>query len=183
MKAFAGESQARNRYTFAASLARKEKMFVVEKLFLFTADQEKEHAKIFYNFLKQFSGKDILISGADYPVDIFSSICEFLKKAQKNEFAENDVYGKFARKAEEEGFNEISDKFFKIAEIEKIHGKRFEKFSNSIENKNLFSSETQSEWICLNCGSIHKGSKTPEICPVCNHNCGYYLKNENFMFF
>jgi rubrerythrin len=184
MKAFAGESQARNRYTFAASVAKREKMPIIENLFLLTANQEKEHAKIFYNFLKPCSGEDISIDGADYPIDIFDSVCEFLIKAEKNELAEYEIiYSGFARKAKEEGFDEISDRFFKIAEIEKIHGERFRKFSELIEKDDLFSSKSQCEWICLNCGNIHRGLKVPESCPVCEHVFRYYLKNDNFIFF
>jgi rubrerythrin len=183
LKAFAGESQARNRYTFAASFAKNEGLQVIEKLFLFTADQEKEHAKIFYKLLAPFAGENIKIDNADYPVDMFSKSLEFLKKAKFNEYEEYHViYKSFSEVAAQEEFYEISQVFLKIAEIEKIHGDRFEKFSKLLEAEELFSSRIKSGWICLNCGNIYKGFEAPKTCPVCDHPGGFYLKNENFIF-
>jgi rubrerythrin len=178
LKAFAGESQARNRYTFAASAAKKEGLGLIEKLFLFTADQEKEHAKVFYKFLKPFAGENISIY-ADYPVDIFETTAEHLRKAQKNEFAESDViYKGFGEKAKEEGYEEISDVFLKISEIERVHGERFGRFADLSEKGILFSSKEETKWICLNCGNIYNGFGAPETCPVCEHPRGYYIKED-----
>lgn len=120
MKAFAGESQARNRYTFAASCAKKQNLYVIEAVFKFTADQEKEHAEIFYNYLNPLAGKTVTVDGT-YPVDINNSVVELLKAAQHNEFEEYDpVYKSFAETAKEEGFGEISATFNSIAKLKKL---------------------------------------------------------------
>ncbi|MDR1364016.1 MAG: rubrerythrin family protein [Oscillospiraceae bacterium] len=183
LKAFAGESQARNRYTFAASVAKNQGFQVIEKLFLFTANQEKEHAKIFYKFLEPFAGENIEIEKSNYPVDIFNSVSELLIKASKNEFDEyNLVYKTFGEIAHSEGFEQIAERFFKISEIEKIHGERFVKFSELIASEELFNSKTKMRWICLNCGNIFEGFKAPDECPVCEHPRGFYLKDEKFIF-
>ena len=112
MRAFAGESQARNRYTFAAQQAKEEKLHVIEALFLYTANQEKEHAEIFYHHLKELAGETIQIDGG-YPVDISESIQELLRKAQHNEYEEHDpIYKSFGQKAMEEGFRDVARSFF-----------------------------------------------------------------------
>ena len=137
MRAFAGESQARNRYTFAASMAKKEKLPVIEAVFAFTAGQEKEHAEIFYKYLSEMAGETIHIDGG-YPVDIYPKTLDLLKAAKHNEYEEHDVvYSQFAGVAKEEGFPKISNTFKMIAEIEKIHGDRFQLFSDLVE-KNSF---------------------------------------------
>ena len=178
MRAFAGESQARNRYTFAASAAKKNGLYVINAVFGFTADQEKEHAEIFYNHLKELAGENIFIDGG-YPVDISDSIEELLKKAQHNEYEEHDdVYKSFAEKAEEEGFAKVAASFRMIAEIEKIHGDRFGWFAKLMEEGKLFVSDTEVEWMCLNCGYVYKGAKAPVICPVCSHDQGYFIRYE-----
>ena len=119
MRAFAGESQARNRYTFAASCAKKEKLHVIEAVFRFTANQEKEHAEIFYNHLKELNGDSIMIDGG-YPVNLSENIVELLRAAQHNEYEEYDiVYKKFGDIAKEEGYHNIAGSFYQIAEIEK----------------------------------------------------------------
>lgn len=128
MRAFAGESQARNRYTFGASQAKKENLAVVEKNFLYTADQERAHAKVFYNHLKELSGSTIHIDGG-YPVEIFDNILQTLKAAQHDEYEEwEEVYKSFANTAKEEGFMAVANSFEKISNIEKIHGDRFGDF-------------------------------------------------------
>ena len=176
MKAFAGESQARNRYTFAASQARKEGLAVIEKVFEFTANQEKEHAKVFYGFLKPLHGQNINIEGG-YPVDIYDNIIDLLKCAQHNEFEEYDnVYKAFANEANSEGFKEIADVFSKIAQVEKGHGERFKELINLMETDRLFNSNLEEAWFCLNCGQLHIGKSAPKICPVCKHNQGYYIR-------
>ena len=176
MRAFAGESQARNRYTFAAQVAKKQKQQVVSMAFLFTADQEKEHAEIFYNHLKELSGETIHVDGG-YPVDITEDLVELLKMAQHNEYEEHDdVYKKFSEKAMEEGFTKVANSFRMIAEIEKVHGDRFGRFADYLENNRLYVSEVKTGWMCLNCGHIFEGEKAPEQCPVCQHDKGYFVR-------
>lgn len=178
MRAFAGESQARNRYTFAAGQAKKEKLQVIEAVFKYTANQEKEHAEIFYNHLKELSGETIHIDGG-YPVDISDNVLDLLKMAQHNEYEEHDpVYKSFGEKAEEEGFPAVARSFFMIAEIEKVHGDRFGRFAKWMEENKLFVSDVKTGWICLNCGYIYEGEEVPEKCPVCAHDRGYFIRLE-----
>lgn len=176
LKAFAGESQARNRYTFAAGECKKQNLHVVESIFKFTADQEKEHAEIFYNYLEEFSGGEIEITGS-YPIDITQSVSELLRYAERNENAEHDtVYRQFGDKAKEEGFEAIATTFYNIAKIEKTHGERFKCIAELIEQNKLFVNDTECAWICLNCGHIHYGKEAPMMCPVCKHDRGYFVR-------
>lgn len=176
MRAFAGESQARNRYTFAASQAKKDGLYVISAIFGFTASQEKEHAEIFYHHLQDLAGKNIFIDGG-YPVDISQDIGELLSMARHNEYEEHDnVYRKFGEKAGEEGFDRIASSFFRIAEIEKIHGDRFGKYADLIRTGKLFVSDVEEEWMCLNCGFVYKGTSAPNVCPVCRHERGYFIR-------
>ena len=178
MRAFAGESQARNRYTFAAQQAKQEKLHVIEAVFTFTANQEKEHAQIFYNFLKDCAGDNIKVDGG-YPVDISQSVAELLRFAQRNEYEEHDVvYKSFGDKAKEEGFNAISAAFYNIGEIEKTHGIRFANYASLLEENKLFVSDISCRWMCLNCGHIFTGTEVPEKCPVCSHDKGYFIRLE-----
>ncbi len=178
MRAFAGESQARNRYTFAASQAKSQNMHVIEAVFKFTADQEKEHAEIFYKHLSEMSGETIHVDGG-YPVDISNDITELLRMAQHNEYEEHDsVYKAFGEKAKEEGFAKIAASFFMIAEIEKVHGDRFGKFAKLLEENKLFVSDVKTGWMCLNCGFIFEGEEVPDKCPVCDHDKGYFIRLE-----
>ena len=178
MRAFAGESQARNRYTFAAAQAKEQKMHIVEAVFNYTAGQEKEHAEIFYNFLKESAGENINIAGG-YPVDINPSLTEILRCAQRNEFEEHDnVYTSFATVAQNEGFSQIAMAFQNIAKIEKIHGERFKKIADLMEQNKLFCDDKETRWVCLNCGHIHAGREVPEYCPVCSHHKGYFIREE-----
>ncbi len=176
MRAFAGESQARNRYTFAAEQAKKENLPVIEMVFKFTANQEKEHAKIFLNFLKDMAGQKITVDG-DYPVDVYNTTLEFLRASQKDELEEFDpVYPDFGKIAAQEGFQDIGTKFNDIAKIEKTHGERFGMFADWLEQGKLFVSDVEEEWVCLNCGHIHKSSEAPKSCPVCSHPQGYFIR-------
>ena len=176
MRAFAGESQARNRYCIAAGVAKNKNLYVIEAVFKFTAEQEREHAKIFYNHLKELAGEVVEIDGS-YPVDISDSVAELLKFAQRNEYEEHDeVYKSFADTAQNEGFSAVAATFRKIAEIEKTHGDRFGKFAELVEKNKLFVSSVDCKWMCLNCGHIHKGEKLPEKCPVCSHDKGYFIR-------
>lgn len=178
MRAFAGESQARNRYTFAASQAKSQNMHVIEAVFKFTAEQEKEHAEIFYKHLSELGGETIHVDGG-YPVDISDDMAELLRMAQHNEYEEHDpVYKAFGEKAKEEGFAKIAASFFMIAEIEKVHGDRFGKFAKMLEENKLYVSDIKAGWMCLNCGFIYEGEKAPEKCPVCDHDKGYFIRLE-----
>ena len=137
MRAFAGESQARNRYTFAASVCRQQKLHVVEAVFRFTADQEKEHAEIFYNHMKELAGQTVAIDGT-YPVDLTNDVKELLRKAQHNEYEEHDpVYKTFGDVAQQEGFSAVAASFHKIAEIERAHGNRFGRLADLLEQGKL----------------------------------------------
>lgn len=178
MRAFAGESQARNRYTFAAELAEKQNHYAVSQVFLYTAGQEKEHAEIFYNHLKELSGETIFIDGG-YPVDLSEDLSSLLQMAQHNEYEEHDdVYRKFGDKALEEGFLQVAHSFRSIAGIEKYHGDRFGKFAQYLDENKLYISDIKTGWICLNCGFIIEGFKAPEKCPVCQHDKGYFIRLE-----
>jgi rubrerythrin len=178
MRAFAGESQARNRYTFAASIAKSQKLHVIEAIFTFTANQEKEHGEIFYNYLKEFSGENIMVDGS-YPVDLHDSVAKLLRAAQHNEYEEHDdTYMHFSEKASEEGFTNIANSFKMIGEIEKSHGDRFGRFAELLENNELFVSEVTTGWMCLNCGHITTSKEAPNVCPVCDHNQGYFIRLE-----
>ena len=178
MRAFAGESQARNRYCMAASQAKQQKLKVVELVFKFTAEQEEQHARIFYKHLKECAGETIEIDGT-YPVDINEDIAKLLRYAEHNEFEEyDDVYKAFAEKAKEEGFDNVAYSFTEIGEIEKTHGERFKKFAELLENNELFVSNVECKWMCLNCGNVFEGKEAPMSCPVCQHDRGYYIRLE-----
>ena len=178
MKAFAGESQARNRYTFAASKAKEQKLHVVQAVFEFTANQEKEHAEIFYNKLKQAAGENIAIDGS-YPVDITDDVVKLLKMAHHNEYEEyDDVYQAFGDTAYSEGFDDIGFAFHNIAKIEKTHGDRFMMYAELLEQKKLFLADAACDWMCLNCGHIINAKGAPEVCPVCSHDKGYFIRLE-----
>ena len=178
MRAFAGESQARNRYTFAAEQAKEQKMHVIEAVFRFTADQEQEHAEIFYHHLKELAGEHVQIDGS-YPVDIYESVLEVLKAAKNNEFEEYEVvYQSFGDQAMEEGFPKVAASFHRIAEIEKVHGNRFDELAELLEQNKLFISDVECKWMCLNCGFVFEGKEVPPQCPVCQHDRGYFIRME-----
>ncbi|MCI6061077.1 MAG: rubrerythrin family protein [Dorea sp.] len=175
MKAFAGESQARNRYTIAAQEAREKKYYAIGEVFLFTADQERAHAKRFYDLLKNLNGETIDIEGS-YPVDYDDSITGLLRAAQHNEMEEaDDVYMAFGEKAKEEGFIEAASAFFHIARIEAVHGKRFGLLAELLESGRYYETGRTGYWMCLNCGYIHKGTRVPEVCPTCLEEKGYFI--------
>lgn len=178
LKAFAGESQARNRYTIAAEEAKNQKLHVVEAVFQFTADQERAHAKVFYDFLKDVAGENIQIDGA-YPVDLSCNVSELLKMAQHNEYEEHDdVYVNFANKAKEEGFPQIASAFTMIAAVEKIHGDRFGYLGDLLAQNKLFISDVKTGWMCLECGYVYEGTEAPKTCPVCKHDQGFFIRLE-----
>ena len=183
MKAFAGESQARNRYIFAAAEARKQNLYSIGHVFEFTAEQERAHAERFYELLKCMAGETIEIT-ASYPVDKQSTIIELLESSQHNEFEEaDDIYVSFGNKAKEEGFFEVASAFFQIAEIEKLHGGRFGKMAKMLKENHFFETDEEEGgvWMCLNCGNIHTGKKAPGVCPVCRYDKGYFIPVKEFM--
>ena len=180
MMSFAGESQAQMRYTIASSFARKEKLYIISKAFEAIASQEKEHAEVFYDFLKPFSSENIKFE-AECPVDLFDSTLEFLKKAASNEADEGvNIYGEFGRIAKEEGFMDIANKFFQIAKIEKTHSEKFSKLASLLEKDELFKSSSPQKWMCLECGNVYEGTEVPASCPVCGHDRGYFIRSDLF---
>ena len=178
MRAFAGESQARNRYTIAAERAEKEGMLTIAEIFRYTADQERAHAERFYDLLKDLAGETIHIDGA-YPVDQQDTLPELLRAAEHNEHEEfADVYQAFGNTAREEGFAEVASAFHQIAEIEHVHEQRFAKLAEMLESGSWYQPKTTSRWMCTNCGYIHEGNQAPPVCPVCRHEQGYFIPYE-----
>lgn len=176
MRAFAGESQARNRYTFAQEQMIAQKQFFIADLFKFTANQEKEHAEIFYNHLKSAGVTDVEIE-AGYPVDKDCDLACLLDTAANHELAEHgDIYPSFAQTAREEGFAQIAQDFENIASIEKTHAQRFERFAQLERDGELYSSDESIKWVCMNCGYIIEGTQVPQNCPVCHGEQGYYIR-------
>lgn len=179
MRAFAGESQARNRYTFAAAQALDEGFAVLEKVFDFTGEQEMEHGEIFYEYLQREVPHSAVTIEAAYPVDDNRDVLSLLKASAANEFEEAErIYPGFAAVAEKEGFPNIADHFARIAKIEQTHGERFTMFAQLLETDRLFKSEKETAWLCLKCGNIHYGKEAPMVCPVCGHNRGWYVRRD-----
>lgn len=171
LKSFAGESQARNRYTFFASKAKKEGYVQIQNIFLETAANEKEHAEVFFKYLE---GRMVEIT-ATYPAGKIGTTAENLLAAAEGEAEEWGVlYPNFAKTAKEEGFPEIAESFEEIAEVEEEHEKRYRKLLENVKNGTVFKREEDVEWHCLNCGYIHHGKEAPELCPACKHNREYY---------
>ncbi len=164
--AFAGESQARNKYTYFASKARKDGYEQIASVFEETANNEKEHAKIWFKYL---AGGDV---NATY---------ENLLEAAAGEHGEwTEMYARMAKEAKEEGFAEIAYKLAAVADIEKRHEERFKKIAKLIKEKTVFKKTTKKVWICRNCGHVYVGDEAPKVCPVCNHPQAYFeiLKEE-----
>jgi len=178
LKAFAGESQARNRYTFFSSQAKKEGYEQIAWIFTDTADNEKEHAKRFFTFLQ---GGDVEIT-ASYPAGPIGTTAENLKEAAAGEHMEwGTLYPDFAAVAEKEGFPEIARVFRNILSIESGHEKRYLALLANIEKGRVFKRDGSVRWRCRNCGYIHEGPEAPVECPACNHPRAYYeLLGENY---
>lgn len=175
MRAFAGESQARNRYTIAAEKAKEQGMYAISDIFLYTADQERAHAQRFYSLLNELNGQTIFIDGG-YPVDLYETLPELLSAAEHNEREEyEDVYQAFGNIAKEEGFFEAASAFHQIAQIEHVHQLRFGELANMLKTGSFYQSQETSRWMCTNCGYIHEGNQVPPVCPVCRHEKGYFL--------
>ena len=171
LKAFAGESQAKNRYTFFAKIAKKEGYEKVMSYFQETANNEAAHAK---EFFKRLEGGMVEIT-ASYPAGILSNTVENLRAAAAGEQEEWDtLYPEFARVAKEEGFAEISALFLNIAEIEHHHMQRYSKLADTVENGTIFNKEVETEWRCRNCGHVHVGQNAPETCIVCDHPIAHF---------
>lgn len=165
MAAFAGESQARNKYTYFASVAKKEGYEQIAAIFLKTAENEKEHAKLWFKYL-----------------DGIGNTAQNLKAAAEGENYEwTDMYDTFAKEAEEEGFKELAEKFRAVGRIEKTHEERYRTLLNNVEMNAVFEKAGERMWECRNCGHIVVGKAAPEICPICNHPRSYFeVREENY---
>ncbi|MFC1567220.1 rubrerythrin [Thermodesulfobacteriota bacterium] len=178
LTAFVGESQARNRYTYFASQAKKEGYVQMSAIFLETADQEKEHAKRLFKFLE---GGEVEISGA-FPAGVVGTTLENLKDAAAGEHHEHtEMYPEFANTAREEGFGDIAAVFEAIAVAEKLHEKRYVDLAANIEAGRVFKRDETVAWRCRNCGYLHEGNEAPEECPACAHAQAHFeLLGENY---
>ena len=178
LAAFAGESQARNRYTFFASAAKKEGFQQISTIFEETANQEKEHAKRLFKFLE---GGEVEVT-AGFPAGVIGSTLENLKDAAGGEHYEHtEMYPGFAKVAREEGFEQIAKVFEAIAVAEKQHEKRFNDLAANIEAGTVFKREKKVVWRCSNCGYLHEGKEAPEVCPACDHPQAHFeLLGENW---
>ncbi len=171
LTAFAGESQARNRYTFAASVAKKEGRVKIQQVFEETASQEKEHAERLFKFLE---GGEVSVTAA-FPAGIAGGLVEQLTVAAQGEHHEwTEMYPAFAKTAEEEGFAEIASCMKNIAVAEKYHEARFNEYINELKNGTYFKSEAPIVWRCLNCGYVHEAKEPPQKCPACAHAIDYF---------
>ncbi|MGD0352784.1 MAG: rubrerythrin [Dehalococcoidia bacterium] len=178
LTAFAGESQARNRYTYFASAARKEGFEQISSIFTETAENEKEHAKIFFQYLE---GGDTEIT-AGYPAGMIKDTKSNLEAAAAGENMEwTTIYANFAKIAKDEGFPQIANSFKQIAEVEKFHESRYRKLVNNIINDEVFKRKSTIKWHCRNCGYVFEGTEAPKECPACKHPQAFYeLLAENY---
>lgn len=181
LKAFAGESQARMRYTYFASVAKKEGYEQISAIFLETAENEREHAKIFFQHLEPSGGEPVEIT-AEYPAGKISTTAENLFQAAEGEKLEwGTLYPAFMETARQEGFKEVEESFREILEVEEHHEKRYRKLLENIKNKTVFKKPQAVRWKCRNCGYIHEGNEAPKVCPACKHPQAYYeLLCDNF---
>lgn len=178
LAAFAGESQARNRYTYFSSVARKEGLEQISAIFTETADNEKEHAKLFFEALK---GGDAEIT-ASYPAGVIGSTADNLKAAAAGEkFEWGTLYPGFAEVAEKEGFRDVASLFRRIASVEAQHERRYSKLLTNVENDQVFKKPAVVKWKCRNCGHVFEGKEVPPKCPVCQHDRAFFeLFVENY---
>lgn len=174
--AFAGESQARNRYSFFAGVAKEEGYQHIQAVFEETAANEREHAQVFYKLLLAHTKGEtnVIHVDADYPLVQQDTLTNLRAAAagEREEWAE--IYSNFGDVAEKEGFPDVAKAFRTIAEVEKHHMNRFESYADGIANGTLFKKETPTVWKCTNCGYIHEGPDAPETCPACLHPQGYF---------
>ena len=163
--AFAGESQARNKYTYFASVAKKEGLEQIAEIFLKTAENEKEHAKMWFKALGELG----------------DTKQNLLHAAEGENYEWTDMYDEFAKVALEEGFNELAAKFKLVGKIEKAHEERYRALLNNLEMQQVFEKGEMTMWECRNCGHLVMGKKAPEVCPVCNHPQSYFeVRKENY---
>jgi rubrerythrin len=178
LKAFAGESQARNRYTYFASAAKREGYEQISGIFLETAENEKEHAKMFFKFLE---GGEVEITAA-YPAGKIGNTAENLLAAAEGEKMEySSLYPQFEKTAREEGFPEVATTFKEIGDVEEQHEKRYRKLLENIKTNCVYKKSKPMKWKCRNCGYVHEGTEAPKQCPACKHPQSYYeLQAENY---
>ncbi len=178
LKAFAGESQARNRYTYFAGQARKDGFMQIANIFEETAGNEKEHAKVFFQYLE---GGDVEIVAA-YPAGMIKDTKSNLEAAAAGENMEwTTLYQEFSRVAKDEGFPEVARSFKQIAEVEKFHEGRYRKLIKNVAAGEVFKRKEKTKWHCTNCGYVHEGTEAPAECPACKHPQSYYeLLAENY---
>jgi rubrerythrin len=178
LKAFAGESQARNRYTYFASVAKKEGYEQISAIFLETADNEKEHAKVFFKYLE---GGDLEIT-ASYPAGKIGKTEENLLAAAAGEKMEwSAIYPEFEKIARKEGFPDVAKSFKEIAEVEVQHEKRYKQLAENVKSGKVFKKDKIVKWKCRNCGYVHEGKEAPAACPACKHPQAYYeVLEENY---
>ena len=174
LKAFAGESQARNRYTYYSSVAKKEGYIQISNLFTETAGNEKEHAERFFNLLKEDINGEQLEINAAYPVAIGDTKANLLSAATGENEEWSKLYPNFADVAESEGFSAVAVVFRTIAEVEKRHESRYRKLLDNLNNNKVFNKDEVILWKCNNCGYIFEGKSAPEICPSCLHPKAYF---------
>ena len=171
LTAFAGESQARNRYTYFASKAKKDGYEQMRIIFEETAEQEKEHAKRLFKLLE---GGEVEVT-ASFPAGVVGDTLDNLKESADGEnYEHTDMYPGFAKVAKEEGFDEIADIFLSIAVAEKQHEKRFRALAENIEKDRVFKRDKKETWRCINCGYLHEGEEPPDKCPACDHDKKWY---------
>ena len=171
LKAFAGESQARNRYTYFSGQARKEGYEQIANIFLETAENEREHAKVFFNYLE---GGDAEIT-ASYPAGQSKDTKNNLEAAAAGENLEwTKLYSDFGQTAREEGFEQIATSFKEISEVEQFHESRYRKLISNIKAGDVFRKKAPVRWHCTNCGYIHEGTEAPRVCPACKHPQAFY---------
>ena len=165
MTAFAGESQARNKYTYFASVAKKEGYEQIAAIFLETAENEKEHAKLWFKALGELG----------------TTAQNLLAAAEGENYEWTDMYATFAKEAEEEGFTKLAYQFRAVAAIEKAHEERYRKLLSNVEMQQVFEKAEETMWVCRNCGHLVMGKKAPAVCPVCAHPQSYFeVRNENY---
>jgi len=183
MNSFAGESQARNRYTFFSSVARKAGYQQIAAIFQDTADNEKEHAKVFYKLLVKYLGDAgaVVDVNATYPVVLSDTLAHLNSSIEGENEEWSKLYPEAAQIAKEEGFLDVAESFEQVAEAEKEHENRYQALKDNIENGTVFKKEVPVKWRCRNCGRVIEDAEAPETCPTCNHPQGYFeLLAENY---
>ncbi len=178
MRSFAGECQARARYTMAANIAKTANHQSIAHIFNFTAQQEHTHATLFYRALDALKGTTVAVDGT-YPVDSYSDVLSQLKAAHHNEYQEwEHDYKTFGKIAEEEDFPLLAKLFFTVAEVERVHGDRFNHYAQLMEGGTLYADPQPQQWMCLHCGLVVTSTVAPAHCPLCAHPQGYFIRRE-----